>query len=151
MEKQVVIFEINTELYGVDIAAVESIIKMQAITRIPQSPDFVEGVTNLRGKILPVIDLRRRFGMPEHEVDRNSRIVIVNLEEMETGMIVDRVSEVATLNDDMVGPVPKIAATINATFITGIANFDERLVILLDLKRIVSESEVQELGALLAA
>jgi purine-binding chemotaxis protein CheW len=151
VENQIVIFELNGELYGVDIAAVESIIKMQTITRIPQSAEFVEGVTNLRGRILPVIDLRMRFGLPGHEADRNSRIVIVSLDAMEVGMIVDGVSEVVTLTDGMVGPVPKIATNINARFITGIANFNDHLVILLDLARVLSLKEEQALSELLAA
>ena len=79
MEKQLVVFELANELFGVDIGAVESIIKMQAITRVPQSPEFVEGVINLRGKVLPVIDLRLRFGLPAVEVTKSNRIMVITL------------------------------------------------------------------------
>jgi purine-binding chemotaxis protein CheW len=94
MENQIVVFEIGSEDFGVEISSVESIIKMQPVTRLPHTPEFVEGVTNLRGKVLPVIDLRKRFGLPPKEADKNSRIIVVSLGETETGMIVDAVSEV---------------------------------------------------------
>jgi purine-binding chemotaxis protein CheW len=125
----------------VDIAAVESIIKMQVITRMPQAPAFVQGVTNLRGKILPVIDLRRRFGLDTRQTDKNSRIIVINVGQKEIGMIVDGVSEVLTISDQMVEPAPAIATTVNSAFITGIAKLDGRLVILLDLDQTLSTQE----------
>jgi len=94
MENQIVVFELGSEQFGVSIASVESIIKMQAITKMPQAPSFVEGVTNLRGKVLPVIDLRLRFGLTRQEATRNSRIIVISVNKTEIGMIVDGVSEV---------------------------------------------------------
>jgi purine-binding chemotaxis protein CheW len=145
MENQIVVFELGSELYGMDIAAVESIIKMQTITRLPHSPEFVEGVTNLRGKVLPVIDLRRRFGLPPQEFNKNSRIIVISVNRTEVGMIVDGVSEVLTVPDQAVEPAPAIATTVNSVFITGIAKIDERLVILLDLERVLSAQEQESL------
>jgi purine-binding chemotaxis protein CheW len=145
MENQIVVFELGSELYGMDIAAVESIIKMQTITRLPHSPEFVEGVTNLRGKVLPIIDLRRRFGLPPQESNKNSRIIVISVNRTEVGMIVDGVSEVLTVPDQAVEPAPAIAATVNSVFITGIAKIDERLVILLDLERVLSTREQESL------
>ncbi len=148
MENQIVVFELASEHFGVNIAAVESIIKMQEITKMPRSPRFVEGVTNLRGKVLPVVDLRKRFGLPSQEVSKDSRIVVVTISGAEVGMVVDAVSEVLTVPADCVEPAPAIATTVDSSFITGIAKLDGRLVILLDLAEILTEAEQGELAAI---
>lgn len=148
MENQIVVFELASEHFGVAIAAVESIIKMQEITKMPRSPRFVEGVTNLRGKVLPVVDLRKRFGLPSQEVSKDSRIVVVAIAGSEVGMVVDAVSEVLTVPADAVEPAPAIATTVDSSFITGIAKLDGRLVILLDLAEILTETEQGELVAI---
>jgi purine-binding chemotaxis protein CheW len=148
MELQLVIFELGEENYGVDISAVESIIKMQAITKVPHAPSFVEGVTNLRGKVLPVIDLRKRFGLPTREATKESRIVIVSIGETGMGMVVDGVSEVLTVNDAEIEPAPAMVMTVDSVFITGIAKLGGRLVILLDLSVVLSTQEKTALQAL---
>jgi purine-binding chemotaxis protein CheW len=155
MEKQLVIFELANEHYGVDIAAVESIIKMQAITAVPHAPVFVEGITNLRGKVLPVIDLRKRFGLNCQENTRDSRIVVVSLNGAEVGMTVDGVSEVLSISDEAVEPPPPMVTTVDSTFITGIAKIGgqeerDRLVILLDLGKVLSIEEKRELQGIAA-
>lgn len=141
MENQIVVFEVGSEHFGVEIASVESIIKMQPITQLPHVPSFVEGVTNLRGKVLPVIDLRKRFGLTPREADKNSRIIVVNVDQTEVGMIVDEVSEVLTIAEGAVEPAPAITSTVDSSFITGIAKLNHRLVILLDLHRILTNEE----------
>jgi purine-binding chemotaxis protein CheW len=146
MDNQVVVFGLGSEDFGVSISSVESIIKMQAITKMPHAPVFVEGVTNLRGKVLPVMDLRKRFGMPPQEMDKNSRIIIINVKGLEVGMIVDGVSEVLTIPEQNVEPAPAIATTVDSGFITGIAKIDQRLVILLDLGRVLSTTEQDSLA-----
>jgi purine-binding chemotaxis protein CheW len=150
MENQIVIFELGTEHFGVEIERVESIIKMQPITQLPHVPDFIEGVTNLRGKVLPVIDLRKRFGLEAREADKHSRIIVVNVDQTEVGMIVDQVSEVLTVPEAAVEPAPAITTTIDSAFITGIAKLDQRLVILLDLGKVLSPQENASLPTLLA-
>ena len=145
MENQIVIFELGSEHFGADIATVESIIKIQPITQLPHAPSFVEGVTNLRGKVLPVIDLRKRFGLPVQETDKNGRIIVVSVDQMEVGMIVDEVSEVLTLPEGAVEAAPAIATTIDSSFIKGIAKLDQRLVILLDLTHVLSTKEQAQL------
>ena len=141
METQIVVFELGSENFGVEIASVESIIKMQPITQLPHVSSFVEGVTNLRGKVLPVIDLRKRFGLVPQETDKNSRIIVVSLDQTEVGMIVDEVSEVLTVPAGVVEPVPAITSTVDSSFITGIAKLNQRLVILLDLHSILANEE----------
>jgi purine-binding chemotaxis protein CheW len=149
MEKQLVIFELTNEHFGVDIAAVESIIKMQAITKVPHSPVYIEGVTNLRGKVLPVIDLRKRFGAYDKNGEAgkngNRRIVVVNMNSSEIGMVVDGVSEVLTISDSLIEPPPQMVMTAETAFITGIVKLDHRLVMLLDLGKILSNQERSDL------
>lgn len=157
MENQIVIFELGSEFFGADIAKVESIIKIQPITQLPHAPGFVEGVTNLRGKILPVIDLRKRFGLPAQQADKNSRIIVASVDQTEVGMIVDEVSEVITVPEGAVETAPGIATTVESTFIKGIAKLGknaetaqqaERLVILLDLAQVLSTKEQVQLAAI---
>lgn len=145
MEKQLVIFELSGEQYGVDIASVESIIKMQRITTVPHAPEFVEGVTNLRGKILPVIDLHKRFGMLVQEVGRDNRIIVVSMQDMEIGIMVDAVSEVITIQSDGIEPPPAMISTVDTAFITGIAKHNQHLIILLDLGQVLSFDQKAEL------
>ncbi|HNB52999.1 MAG TPA: chemotaxis protein CheW [Anaerolineales bacterium] len=151
MENQIVVFELGSEHFGVSIAAVQSIIKLQPITQLPHAPGFVEGVTNLRGHVLPVIDLRKRFGLSTQKADKHSRIMVVSVDQVEVGMIVDGVSEVLTVPEQTVEPAPTITTTVDSAFIAGIAKIGSaeggyRLVILLDLGKIFSLQEQQSLA-----
>ncbi len=155
MENQLVVFNLADEDYGVDIAAVDGIVKLQQITNVPHAPSFVEGITNLRGEVLPVIDLRRRFGLPEGEATKETRIVHVEMDGLKVGMLVDAVSEVLTVSDEEIEPPSPIVTTtgdgergVRNTFITGIAKVDERLIILLDLGKVLSTEEQIELQIL---
>lgn len=153
MERQLVVFELANEHYGVDIAAVESIIKMQPITAVPQAPPFVEGITNLRGSVLPVMDLRKRFalaiGGSNAEIAHDEkRIVVVSMDGMKIGMIVDAVSEVLRVQDEAIEPPPPMVTTINSAFITGVAKVGERLIILLDLAKVLTLSEKEQVAGL---
>lgn len=147
MEQQCVVFELDTESYGVDIAAVEGIIKMQEITRLPQAPEFLEGITNLRGSIVPVIDLRKRFGMVEQEPTRETRIVIANMGGTKVGLVVDAVSQVIRIPEDAIEPPPQMSVTINSAFIKAVAKLENELVILLDLDRVLNLEEREAVGA----
>lgn len=148
MEHQLVVFELANEQYGVDIAAVESIIKIQPITVVPHAPAFVEGVTNLRGSVLPVIDLRKRFGLPQEDSTKNSRIVVVAIQSTKVGMIVDAVSEVLRVPEGAIEPPPPMVTSVDTAFITGIAKINDRLVILLDLGKVLSLQEQAALQGL---
>lgn len=135
MDNQIVVFMLSTESYGIEIALVESIVKVQRITPIPQAPDFIEGITNLRGTVLPVIDLRKRFGYSSDEIGKDSRIIVVNINGVKSGLIVDEVSEVLTIPESCVEPPSTVMTSIDLSFISGIAKLDQRLIILLDLSR----------------
>lgn len=145
MEHQLVVFELENEKYGVDIASVEGIIKMQEITRLPHAPEFIEGITNLRGTIVPVVDLRTRFGLPPKEPTRDTRIVIANMDSSKVGIIVDAVTQVIRMPEDKIEPPPQMSVTINSAFIKNIAKLESELVILLDLGKVLSTEEREAL------
>src|SRR5512132_2267440 len=112
MEHQLVVFELAKEFYGIDIAVVESIIKMQTITQLPQTHTFIMGVTNLRGTVLPVIDLRMRFGLETQADTRQTRIIIVTMGKVKVGVMVDAVSEVLRISEETIEPIPAMVSSI---------------------------------------
>lgn len=144
-EDQMVVFQLTEQTYGIDIASVFEIIRMEVITKVPRTPHFVEGVINLRGKIIPVIDLCKRFNLPLTERTSASRIIIVDVAGNTIGMIVDGVSEVLRVPLDSIEPPPPMIHGIDAAYLRGIAILDSRLIILLNLEKILYEQEQSEL------
>ena len=144
VERHLVVFQLCDEFYGVDISVVEAIIKMQPITTVPHTPVYVQGVTNLRGTVLPVFDLRKRFGLEAKAFTKNSRIVVVRNHGNSLGMVVDSVAEVLRVPAKDCEPTPKIVNTVDSTYISGIARTEDQLVILLDLDRVL---RVQQRGS----
>ncbi len=140
-EQQLVVFDLAAESYGVDINVVQSIIQMQEITRIPRTPEFVDGVINLRGKIIPVVDSRKRFGLEEGERNSDNRIVVASIGGQDIGMVVDAVSEVLRIPMDAVEPPSSLITSQDSDYIRGIAKVEDRLVILLDLERVFTDQE----------
>ena len=148
MEQQLVVFDLAREHYGVPIGAVQSIIKMQAITFMPQAPSFVDGITNLRGQVLPVVDPRKRFGLPTAPATAESRMVVVEIGQAAVALIVDRVSEVLRVDEAVIEPPSPIVVPSSAAYIQGIVKLAGREVILLDLGRVLSSQEQSALTAL---
>lgn len=144
-EEQLVVFQLSEQTYGIDIASVYEIIRMEKITMVPRTPDFVEGVINLRGRIIPVIDLCKRFNLTYTERSGSSRIIIVDVGGNTIGMIVDAVSEVLRITADSIEPPPPMVHGIDAAYLRGIAILDSRLIILLNLEKILFEHERDEL------
>jgi purine-binding chemotaxis protein CheW len=142
---QVVSFKLGPEEYGVDIAQVQEINRMVAVTNVPRAPVFMEGVINLRGQLIPIIDLRTRFGMPRAEHTKNTRIVVTEISSKRVGMVVDSVSEVLRLPLDAIEPAPDMITGVDTEYIRGVGKIDDRLIILLDLAKIVTGSEKREL------
>jgi purine-binding chemotaxis protein CheW len=140
-EKQLVIFDLSEEAYGVDIGSVREIISMQEITRVPRTPEFVEGIIDLRGKVIPVVDLRKKFGLPVGEQDKNNRIVVVDIAGQDIGVVVDAVNEVLRVPSNSVEPPSSIITTTDSEYLLGIAKLEDRLIILLDLERLLSSIE----------
>jgi purine-binding chemotaxis protein CheW len=142
-EEHLVIFTLGKELYGVTIHTVESIIKIQAITEVPRTAAYVLGVTNLRGTVVPVLDLRKRFNLQFSETTPNTRIIIVNAEGSKVGIVVDEVTEVLKVAQNSIQPPPPMSTTIESAFISGIARINNKLVILLDLEKVLASSSKQ--------
>ena len=149
-EMQLVVFELGDESYGVDISRVQDINRMQEITEIPHAPESVVGVINLRGRVIPVIDLRKRFGLPEAVHTKDTRIVVVHLEGNLIGVIVDAVSQVLRIPADIVEPPSPVLAGVDSKYLRGIAKLDDKLVILLDLDFVLSRREQEAISEVLA-
>ncbi|WHY74439.1 chemotaxis protein CheW [Fictibacillus enclensis] len=144
-ELKIVVFRLKDEEYGMNVLNVLSIERVSPITRVPKTPSFVKGVMNLRGAVTPVIDLRSRFGMEEKDADDDTRIIIVNTEGMDVGLMVDAANDVLDLSLSDIEPTPEVAGGINARYLDGVAKMDGRLFILLRLDKVLDKDEIMEL------
>jgi purine-binding chemotaxis protein CheW len=145
---QVVGFKIGKEFFGVDIASVQEIVRVPEITQIPETPPFVEGVINLRGRIIPVIDLRKRLRLGNTERSRASRVLITEEDKRTVGLIVDSASEVLRLPSDSIEPPPEMITGVGVEYITGVGRLDDQIIILLDLTKILDVNETMKLEKL---
>ena len=136
---QLVTFKLSNEEYAVDILKVQEINRMKEITRVPNTPAYVEGVINLRGKVIPVVNLRSKFSLTERENDIQSRIMIMDIQGITMGLVVDAVSEVLRIPSNIVEPTPPMASNISTEYIKGIAKLEDRLIILLDMDMLVGK------------
>lgn len=139
-EIQLVVFKLGREEYGVSILQVQEIKRMMDITRVPRSPDYIKGVINLRGSVLPVIDLKKRLDLPPADYTDDTRIIIVKVEELVVGLIVDAVSEVSTIASDNIEPPTSVTTGASAQYIQGVGKQDDKLLILLNLPAIVGSA-----------
>ncbi len=142
---QLVSFHIGGEEFGLDILRVQEIIRIQELTRVPNSPEFVDGVINLRGKVIPVIALRKRFGLEQLAHDKQTRIVVVEVKGNVLGFIVDSVSEVLRIPANTVEPPPRLGK-VEREYVSGVGKLDDRLLILLDVDRLMSDSDEFTIG-----
>ncbi|OGO78435.1 MAG: chemotaxis protein CheW [Clostridiales bacterium GWB2_37_7] len=133
-----VVFKLEDEEYGIDILRVKEIKEMIRITRVPKSPSFVRGVINLRGEVIPVIDLRKKFDMSQNIDTESTRIIIVLVDEITVGLIIDTSSEVLEIDKELIEEPPATIASIDHSYIYGIGKVKERLIILLDVSKIIS-------------
>lgn len=139
--RQFVTCRIDREEFAIDILSVQEINRMVEITKVPKAPAFVEGVINLRGRIVPVLDLRRRFGLPEAERTIRSRIMVLNVRGRVIGVIVDSVSEVLRIPQSLIEPPLAFGSTAGSEFIQGVGRLQDRLLIILDLDRLLLSGE----------
>ena len=143
-EIQVACFTIGENLYAVDIMRIREIIRPQKLTSLPKAPPFVEGVINLRGKVIPVIDFRKRFHLMDScETDvQHKRIVVVALNGVTVGFVVDKVSQVIKLAQDQISPTPDTVKGYDSEFISGVGRLGDKLLIILDLEKLFSQHEL---------
>ena len=142
---QLVSFFIEDEEFAVDILYVQEINRMLQVTKVPNAPDYVNGVINLRGRVIPVINLRLRLGMPRKEPDKNTRIIVMEVNEKTVGFIVDSVNEVLRIPENVTEAPPSLAMGINSDYIKSVGKLEDRLLILIDLEKILSKEENVEL------
>jgi len=142
---QFVVFTLGEAEFGVEIGQVLRIMRLVEITRVPRAPRFLEGIINVHGEIIPVVDLRKRLELPQGEYTDQARILIVEVGEQKIGMIVDSVTEIAWISASAIKPPPEMVADISGVYLTGVAAMDDRLIILLDLSRVLTPEEVEEL------
>lgn len=145
-ERKVVVFKLQDEDYGVDVAQVTSIERIIQITRVANVPDFVRGVINLRGIITPVIDLRKRFGLSDAIDDDATRIIIVQVDDVQVGLIVDAVRDVMDIPVDAVEEPPSGLGEVDARYIAGVAKLDDHLLVLLHLDQVLLPEEIDEVA-----
>jgi purine-binding chemotaxis protein CheW len=143
---QLVTFSIGNEEFGVEILKVQEINKMMQVTKIPNSPSFVEGVINLRGKVIPIINLRNKLRLPPKEHDKNTRIIVMEIQGKTVGFIVDAVSEVLRIPRSITEPPPPMIGGVSSEYIVSVGKLEDRLLILLDVDKILSNEEKSALA-----
>jgi purine-binding chemotaxis protein CheW len=141
---KVIVFQLQDEEYGVPVEQVRSIEKVLHITRVPRTEGFVKGVINLRGVVTPIIDLRKRFGIAEADYTENTRIIIIVLEDMEVGLIVDAANDVIDISKNSIEPPPDVVGAVEVEYINGIAKLDKRLLILLNLEKVLNPEDLTD-------
>lgn len=135
-------FTLGEEQYGVDILKVQEIRGYDAVTRVPDAPDYIKGVINLRGTIVPVIDLRLKLHLKEARYDAFTVMIVLNVEQRVVGIVVDSVSDVIPLNSEQIRPTPEFGAAVDTRFIAGIGTQDDRMLILLDIETLLDSAEL---------
>ncbi len=141
-------FQLADEEYGLEILKVREIMGMMDITMVPQTPEYLKGVINLRGKVIPVVDLRLKFGMEEAEYNKETCIIVVSVDNILIGIIVDTVSEVLDIMPGEIEPSPKFSSSIRTDFILGIGKAKGSIKILLDIERVLSPEEMEALESI---
>ncbi len=141
-EFQLVSFKIGNEEYGIDILKVQEINRMSQITKVPNTQLYIEGVMNLRGRVIPIVDLRTRLGLEKKSADKNTRVIFVDLENKTIGFIVDAVNKVLRISTNIIEAPPEIISGANKEFIKAVGKLDENLLILLDLNKVMGMNEI---------
>ncbi|PKH26385.1 chemotaxis protein CheW [Enterobacterales bacterium CwR94] len=146
--QEYLIFTLGNEEYGIEILKVQEIRGYDRVTRIPNAPDFITGVTNLRGVIVPIVDLRVKFNLGTHEIDSDTVIIVLNLNDRVVGIVVDGVSDVVSLNVDQIKPAPDFSATLSTKYLLGLGLLNERMLILVDIEKLLNSEEMELLEKL---
>ena len=141
---QIVVFYLNNDLYGVDSSIVKKIIKYQAVTQIPEMPDYIEGVINLRGSVIPIINLNKRFGYGVKEVTKTTKIIIADLDSNAVGFVVDNITELSTFEENDIEILPDVIKKAGNTYLKRVCKREDEIVSILELDKILSEDELNK-------
>ncbi len=144
-EKQYVIYKLAGDDYGVDIMKVKEISEYKQSIKVPKTPEFVDGIINLRGDITPIIDLKKRFNLEDKGITSDTRIIVINIKDKQVGFIVDEASQVLRISEEDIEPAPELVAGIDKKYISGVGKLDDRIIIILDLEYILSDDEKKEI------
>ena len=141
-----VTFKLGNNEYAIDIMQAKEIIKMEKITLIPNAPDYVEGVINLRGNIIPIVDLKKRFNLEENDGEKNTGIIIVKIDDVDMGIIIDAISKVVSISNSNIQPPPPMLSGIGQKYIKGVAKLDDKLLVVLDLEKLIvgDDEDIEE-------
>ncbi len=140
-------FQVGAEEYGIEIMHVLEVVGLQKITEVPDMPDFVKGVINLRGQVIPIMDVRTRFGMKTVEYDDRTCVLVVNMQGQQIGLIVDKVSDVLDIPAGQVQPPPKVSNRPGSRYISGLGKVEEEVKILLDVQKLLYQEELEQVAA----
>jgi len=146
--RQFISFSVGDEEYGLELLRVKEVIRVREITWLPKAPSFVKGIINLRGDVIPIIDLRDKFGLEAKEATANTRVIVVEVDGKLMGMIVDSASQVVRIPADQIDPPPPVLGGFSQEFITGVGKMDDKLIILLNSDAILTAEERPQLGSL---
>lgn len=141
-----VTFKLGNNEYAIDIMQAKEIIKMEKITLIPNAPDYVEGVINLRGNIIPIVDLKKRFNLEENDGEKNTGIIIVKIDDVDMGIIIDAISKVVSIATSNIQPPPPMLSGIGQKYIKGVAKLEDKLLVVLDLEKLIvgDDDDIEE-------
>ena len=144
-EKQYVIFRLGKEEYGVEIVNVKEICEYKESVKVPNTPGFVNGIINLRGDITPIINLKKRFHLAEGDINSDTRIIVININNRQVGFIVDEASQVIRISEEDIEPAPDLVAGVEKKYIIGVGKLADRIILLLDLEYILTEDEKEKI------
>ncbi|MDM0042941.1 chemotaxis protein CheW [Variovorax dokdonensis] len=147
---EVVSFTLGTEEYGIDIQKVQELRGYDTVTRIANTPDYIKGVVNLRGTIVPIIDMRIKLGLGDPTYDQFTVVLVLNIADRILGMVVDSVSDVITLSDEQIKPPPAMGSAIDTDYLIGLGTLDDRMLILVDIERLMTSEELVQIEKLAA-
>ncbi|MGL4800102.1 MAG: chemotaxis protein CheW [Cellulosilyticaceae bacterium] len=145
---QIVVFKLGAQEYGIDIMRVIEISDYKTVTQVPEVPDYIEGIINIRGDIYPIYNLRKRFRMNDQGIDENTKMIQMNLGEIKVAFVVDNVCEILTVKEEEVEATPKMISRYESKYITGVSKHGERIILLLDIDLLVSDKDQEILGEL---
>ena len=140
--RQYLVFSLGEEEYAIDILKVQEILGYENVTRIANAPEFIKGVTNLRGVIVPIVDLRIKFNLDKIDYDGQTVVIVVNVSERIVGIVVDGVSDVMTLTPDQIKPAPELGMSLSSDFLSGLGSLENRMLVLVDIDKLLTSKEM---------